>query len=123
VDASEVLFPPLDSPQQLSEYAATYYSDELEADYKLTLEGNSLVLQISENLEPTLTAAYPDVFTTPGGIILHSSLHKAYYQNPSIQSGYLNVFNISLENGRLWDRYYPVLTIPIRGGFKTRNFL
>ena len=26
--ASEVLVPPLDSPQQSSEYAATYYSDE-----------------------------------------------------------------------------------------------
>jgi hypothetical protein len=50
VDASEVLFPPLDSPQQLSEYAATYYSDEPDPDYKLTLEGNSLVLQISEIL-------------------------------------------------------------------------
>jgi hypothetical protein len=33
VDASEVLFPPLDSPQQSSEYAATYYSDELDAVY------------------------------------------------------------------------------------------
>ena len=67
MDASEVLFPPLDSPQQLSEYAATYYSDELDADYKLTLEGNSLVPQISENLQPTLTAAaYADVFYRSG---------------------------------------------------------
>ena len=96
MDASEVLFPPLDSPQQLSEYAATYYSDELEADYKLTLEGNSLVLQISENLEPTLTAAYPDVFTTPGGIILHSSLHKVYYKNPPSCAGDLEGYKICL---------------------------
>ncbi len=59
--------PPLDSPQQLSEYAGTYYSDEFDADYKLTLEGKNLVLQISENLKPTLTAAYADVFTAAGG--------------------------------------------------------
>jgi hypothetical protein len=51
VNASEVLFPPLDSLQQLSEYAATYDSDERDADYKLTLEGNNLILQISEYLQ------------------------------------------------------------------------
>jgi hypothetical protein len=60
----------LDSPQQLAEYAGTYYSEELDADYKLTLvEGKTLVLQISENLKPQLTPAYTDVFTTAGGQI------------------------------------------------------
>ena len=76
-----MLFPPLDSPQRLSEYAATYNSDELDADYKLKLEGNNLSLQIGENLQPQLKAAYADVFTAPGGIILHSSLHKVFYQD------------------------------------------
>ena len=61
--------PPLDSPQQLSEYAGTYYSDEFDADYKISLKGNNLSLQISENLKPALTAAYADVFTTAGGQI------------------------------------------------------
>lgn len=61
--------PPLDSPQQLSEYAGTYYSEEFDTDYNLTLEGKNLVLQISENLNPQLTAAYADVFTTAGGQI------------------------------------------------------
>ena len=61
--------PPLDSPQQLSEYAGTYYSDEFNADYKISLKGNNLSLQIGENLEPQLTAAYADVFTTGGGQI------------------------------------------------------
>lgn len=61
--------PPFDSAQQLSEYVGTYYSEELDADYKLTLEGKNLSLQISENLKPTLTAAYADVFTTAGGQI------------------------------------------------------
>jgi CubicO group peptidase (beta-lactamase class C family) len=61
--------PPLDSPQQLSEYAGAYYSDEFNADYKISLKGNNLSLQISENLQPTLTAAYADVFTTAGGQI------------------------------------------------------
>lgn len=55
---------PFDSPQQLAEYAGTYYSDELDANYKISLKGNNLSLQVSENLEPTLTAAYADVFTT-----------------------------------------------------------
>jgi CubicO group peptidase (beta-lactamase class C family) len=61
--------PPLDSPRQLSEYAGTYYGEEFDADYQLTLEGKKLVLQISENLKPQLTAAYADVFTTAGGQI------------------------------------------------------
>jgi hypothetical protein len=55
--------PPFDSPQQLAEYAGTYYSDELDADYKLTLKGNNLILQVGESLEAPLTAAYADVFT------------------------------------------------------------
>jgi len=61
--------PPFDSPQQLSEYAGTYYSDEFDADYIISLKGNNLSLQISENLKPALTAAYADVFTTAGGQI------------------------------------------------------
>lgn len=61
--------PPLDSPQQLSEYAGTYYSDEFDADYKLTLQGNNLVLQIGENFENQLTAAAADYFTIRGGEI------------------------------------------------------
>jgi CubicO group peptidase (beta-lactamase class C family) len=61
--------PPLDTPQQLAEYAGTYYSDEFDADFKLTLQGNNLSLQIGENLKPTLTAAYADVFTTANGQI------------------------------------------------------
>lgn len=58
--------PPLDS---LAEYAGVYYSDELDAHYKLTLDGKDLVLRISEERAPTLTAAYEDVFTTAGGQI------------------------------------------------------
>ncbi|HKY05540.1 MAG TPA: serine hydrolase domain-containing protein [Blastocatellia bacterium] len=61
--------PPFDSPQQLSEYAGTYYSDEFDADYKISLQGDNLVLKISENLEPQLNAAYADFFTTAGGQI------------------------------------------------------
>ena len=61
--------PPLDSPQQLSEYAGTHYSDEFNAYYKISLKGNNLSVQISENLEPQLNAAYADVFTTANGQI------------------------------------------------------
>jgi hypothetical protein len=59
--------PPLDSPQQLSEYVGTYYRDEFDADYKISLKGNNLSLQIGENFEARLNAAYADVFTTAGG--------------------------------------------------------
>ncbi len=60
---------PLDSPQQLAEYAGTYYSDEFDADHKLTLQGNTLVLQIGENFENRLNAAYSDYFTIQGGVV------------------------------------------------------
>jgi len=59
--------PPFDAPQQLSEYEGTYYSEEFDADYKLSLKGNNLVLQIGDSLEPSLTAAYADYFTIEGG--------------------------------------------------------
>jgi hypothetical protein len=61
--------PPLDSPQQLSEYAGTYFSEELNADYNISLKGNNLVLQIGESLETRLVASYADFFTIPGGEI------------------------------------------------------
>lgn len=61
--------PPLDSPQQMSEYAGTYYSDEFDADYKLTLKDNNLVLQIGENFENQLTAASADYFIIQGGTV------------------------------------------------------
>ena len=61
--------PPFDSPQQLSEYAGTYYSDEFDADWKISVKGKNLSLQVSETLEPSLTAAYADVFTTANGQI------------------------------------------------------
>ncbi len=61
--------PPFDSPQQLSEYAGTYYSDELNADYKISLQGNNLVLQVGESLETRLIASYADFFTIQGGEI------------------------------------------------------
>lgn len=61
--------PPLNSPPQLSEYAGTYYSDEFDADYKLTLKDNNLVLQIGENFENQLVAAYADYFIIQGGVV------------------------------------------------------
>jgi len=61
--------PPLDSPQQLSEYAGTYHSDEFDADHKISLKGSNLVLQIGASFEAPLTAAYADTFTAAGGQI------------------------------------------------------
>ena len=59
----------LDSPQQLAEYTGVYYSDEFDADYKLTLKGNNLILQSGESFEAPLTAAYLDYFTAMGGVV------------------------------------------------------
>jgi hypothetical protein len=53
----------------LSEYAGNYYSDEFDADYKISLQGNNLVLQIGENFENRLNAAYADYFTIQGGVV------------------------------------------------------
>ncbi len=61
--------PPVDSPEKLSEYAGTYYSDEFNADYKISLKGNNLSLQNGENFEPPLTAWYADFFNVAGGQI------------------------------------------------------
>ena len=61
--------PPMDAPQQLAEYVGTYYSEEFDADYKLTLEGNELILRIGENFENRLNAAYADYFTMQGGVV------------------------------------------------------
>jgi hypothetical protein len=61
--------PPLDSPEALSEYAGTYYSDEFDADYKISIKGSNLVLQIGENFENQLAAASADYFTILGGAV------------------------------------------------------
>lgn len=61
--------PPFDSPEELSEYAGTFTSEELDADYFLSLEDKNLVLRISDTLKPQLTPAYADVFTTANGQI------------------------------------------------------
>ena len=61
--------PPTDSPEALPEYAGTYHSDELDADHRISLKGNNLILQIGESFEAPLTAAYADFFTAMGGVI------------------------------------------------------
>ncbi len=61
--------PPLTSPEQLAEYAGTYYSEEFAANYKVSVKGNSVAVQINESLQPTLAAWYPDFFTAADGEI------------------------------------------------------
>ena len=61
--------PPSESPEKLSEYAGTYFSDELNADYTISPKGNGLALRVGESLESPLVASYADSFTLPGGEI------------------------------------------------------
>jgi hypothetical protein len=61
--------PPLDSPQQLPDYEGTYYSDELSAYYKISLQGGSLALRVGDSLETRLVPLYADFFTIPDGEI------------------------------------------------------
>jgi hypothetical protein len=61
--------PPFDTPEKLAEYAGTYYSDELDANYTISLKGSDLTLYISETLENRLVGLYADAFTLPGGEI------------------------------------------------------
>jgi CubicO group peptidase (beta-lactamase class C family) len=71
-DKPDVFFPvkpPFDWPEQLAEYAGTYHSEELDADYKLSQEGKSLLIQIGENFEIRLNAGYVDYFVGQGGVI------------------------------------------------------
>ena len=58
---------PADSLEQLSEYAGTYYSEEFNADYKISMEGKNLTLQIGDNPGTRLTPFYLDFFTAAGG--------------------------------------------------------
>lgn len=58
------------SPEKLVEFAGTYHSDELGVDYQVSVQGNALVLQISENLRPTLNPGYADAFFAPAGLVL-----------------------------------------------------
>lgn len=61
--------PPFDSPQKLSEYGGTYHSEELNADYKILLRGNNLVVQIGYSDEVPLSASYADSFSIPAADI------------------------------------------------------
>ena len=59
--------PQLESPLQLADFVGIYYSDELYTDYKLSLEGSTLTLWITETFKVPLTPASSDSFTFAGG--------------------------------------------------------
>jgi CubicO group peptidase (beta-lactamase class C family) len=52
--------------EQLTEYAGTYYSDELNIDYAVVLQDTALVVQNIKIGTQTLTATYEDGFSFPG---------------------------------------------------------
>jgi CubicO group peptidase (beta-lactamase class C family) len=72
---SDVYFPakaPVASPEKLSEYAGVYYSEELAADYRIVLKGNSLRLQFGETFDAPINSLYADTFAGPGGQVRFS---------------------------------------------------
>jgi CubicO group peptidase (beta-lactamase class C family) len=52
----------LDSPAQLAEYVGSYYSEELDAKYTLSLVGNKLVARKKVGDDLTLSPQFADVF-------------------------------------------------------------
>ena len=64
--------PPVNTAETLSEYAGTFYSEELDGVQTVSLEGNSLILHINDNLNPPLTPVYLDFFNTANGQIRFS---------------------------------------------------
>ena len=51
-----------DSPAQLAEYVGRYYSDELDANYTLSIAGNKLVARKKVGDELILSPQFADVF-------------------------------------------------------------
>ena len=52
----------LDSPAQLAEYVGSYYSEELDAKYTLSLVGNKLIARKKVGDDLTLSPQFADVF-------------------------------------------------------------
>ncbi len=66
-EAMETVTP---NAEQLKEYAGAYYSDELDATYKLEVQDNKLVLKRKKTSPASFTAAFKDAFNNPGlGVI------------------------------------------------------
>ena len=68
VDVYERVEPVTPSPDELRSYADEYYSDEIDATWKIVLEGNQLVIDRRPR-RLVLTPVYADTFSTPTGIV------------------------------------------------------
>jgi CubicO group peptidase (beta-lactamase class C family) len=53
------------TPEQLKEYVGAYYSDELDAVYKVEIEGDKLVLKRKKYLPTPYSVAFKDAFNNP----------------------------------------------------------
>jgi len=58
--------PPASTPAQLAAFAGTYYSDELDAVYSVTLRDTLLVAKVRDANEIVLSRTGPDSFARPG---------------------------------------------------------
>ena len=65
----EAVKPALESPAQLAEYVGRYYSEELDTDYTLTLQGNKLVARKKMGDDLILTLQFADVFGDDNSLI------------------------------------------------------
>jgi CubicO group peptidase (beta-lactamase class C family) len=67
LEAMEVQTP---TAEQLKEYAGAYYSEELDAIYRLEVDADKLVLKRKKNSPASFMAAFKDAFNNPGlGVI------------------------------------------------------
>jgi CubicO group peptidase (beta-lactamase class C family) len=65
----EAVKPALDSPAQLAEYAGRYYSEELDTNYTLTLQGNKLLARKKIGDDLILAPQFADVFGDSNSLI------------------------------------------------------
>ncbi len=63
------------TPEDLGKFAGTFYSDELDAKYVLSLKENKLTLKFGTGQSP-LEALFTDAFSSPQGLILRFKRDK-----------------------------------------------
>jgi CubicO group peptidase (beta-lactamase class C family) len=71
----------------LAEFAGTYFSDELDATWKLAVRDGRLTVQVLQDPPSGLTAVKPDVFLSDEGLVLRFQREGGAVARASVQAG------------------------------------